>query len=237
MEVHMKEMWENAMLEAFHETSLRLGLVLPKLLALFTFLALGVVGGWLVKMLLMRVLLALRFDAFCERMGLMPALARAGVIQPASSLIGRLSFWTVFLMFTLMGLDALSLPATANLMGVLLGFVPNVLASAFLLLCGVLLGNFLAEAALIAAVNARIPEARFIANLVRWSLYLFTGAMVLTQLGIAKEIVVAAFCIIFGGIVLALAIAVGLGGRHIARNTLERRMRRRAEEEDEFTHI
>jgi len=230
-------MWEDAMLEAFHETSRRLGLFLPKLLALITFLVLGVVVGWLVKLLLMRVLSAVRFDAFCERMGLMPALARAGVVQPASLLIGRLSFWTVFLVFTLMGLDALSLPATANLMSLLLEFLPNLLASAFVLLCGVLLGNFLGEAALIAAVNSQIQEARLIAHFVRWGLYLFTGAMVLTQLGIAKEIVVAAFCIMFGGIVLALAIAVGLGGRNIARDKLERRMRRRQTEEDELTHI
>ena len=233
----MKEMWQDAMLEAFHETSRRLGLFLPKLLALMTFLALGVVAGWLVKMLLMRLLSALRFDAFCERMGLMPALARAGVVRPASSLIGRLSFWTVFLVFALMGIDALSLPATANLMSLVLGFLPNVLASALLLLFGVLLGNFLAEAALIAAVNAQVQEARFIAQFVRWGVYLFTGAMVLTQLGIATEIVVAAFCITFGGIVLALAIALGLGGRHIAREKLERRLRRRAAEEDELTHI
>ena len=233
----MKEMWQDAMLEAFFETSRRLGLFLPKLLALLTFLTVGLVAGRLVKMLLMRLLSALSFDAFCERMGLMPALARAGVVQPASLLIGRLSFWTVFLVFTLMGIDALSLPATANLMSVLLGFLPNVIASAFLLLFGVLLGNFLAEASLIAAVNAQIQEARFIAQLVRWGLYLFTGAMVLTQLGIAKEIVVAAFCIIFGGIVLALAIALGLGGRHIARQKLERRLRERPAEEDEWTHI
>ena len=86
----MKEMWEDAMLEAFHETSRRVGLFLPKLLALLTFLVLGLLAGRLVKMLMMRVLSALRFDAFCERMGLMPALARAGVVQPASSLIGRL---------------------------------------------------------------------------------------------------------------------------------------------------
>ena len=233
----MKEMWQDAMLEAFRETSRRLGLFLPKLLALLTFLVLGAVVGWLVKLLLVRLLSAVRFDAFCERLGLIPALARAGMVQPASALIGRLSFWAVFLVFTLMGIDALNLPATANLMTLLLGFLPNVLASAFVLLFGILLGNFLAEAALIAAVNAQIEEARLIAHVVRWGVWLFTGAMVLTELGIAKEIVVAAFCVIFGGIVLALAIAVGLGGRHIARQKLERRLRRRRTEEDELTHI
>jgi serine acetyltransferase len=74
------------------------------------------------------------------------------------------------------------------------------------------------------------------ANMVRWGIIIFTGAMVLTQLGIAKEIVVAAFSIIFGGIVLAMAIAVGLGGRTIAKEALERRLRRE-KAGDEFTHI
>jgi hypothetical protein len=100
-----------------------------------------------------------------------------------------------------------------------------------------LLSNFFAEAALIAAVNAQVQEARLIANLVRWGILLFTAAMVLTQLGIAKEIVIAAFTILFGGVVLALAIAVGLGGRNIARDALERRWRKPKDERDEMTHL
>ena len=108
-----------------------------------------------------------------------------------------------------------------------------------LILVGVLLGNFLAEATLIATVNAQIQEARFIAGLVRWGVFLFTAAMVLTQLGIAKEIVVAAFSIVFGGVIMALAIAVGLGGRNIARDALERRWRKgkEKEERDEMVHL
>jgi hypothetical protein len=38
-------MWQEAMLEAFRETTLRIAHFLPKLLALLTFLALGVVAG------------------------------------------------------------------------------------------------------------------------------------------------------------------------------------------------
>jgi hypothetical protein len=55
------------------------------------------------------------------------------------------------------------------------------------------MSNFFAEATLIATVNAQIQEARLIASLVRWGILLFTAAMVLSHLGIAKEIVVAAF--------------------------------------------
>jgi hypothetical protein len=237
MEVLMSEMWREAMAEAFRDTSMRLALLLPKLLALVTFLVLGVAAGWLVKFLLLRLLSAVRFDAFCERMGLWPALTRAGVPQRTSQVIGRLSFWMVFLLFALMGIDALGLPATANLMSLFLWFLPNVVAAAFLLLFGAMLANFMAEAALISAVNAQLREARIIANLVRWGIWLLTAAMVLTQLGIAKDIVVAAFSITFGGIVLALAISLGLGGRHIAREGLERRLRKKKTEEDELTHI
>jgi hypothetical protein len=61
--------------------------------------------------------------------------------------------------------------------------------------------------------------------------------MVLTQLGIAKEIVVAAFSIMFGGVMLALAIAVGLGGQIIAKDLLEERLRRKKVEKDKISHI
>jgi hypothetical protein len=61
-------------------------------------------------------------------------------------------------------------------------------------------------------------------------------AMVLTQLGIAKDIVVAAFSITFGGAILALAIALGLGGRSIAKDALERRLRRK-KTDDDMSHL
>jgi len=233
----MSILWQEAMLEAFRETTLRIAHVLPRLLALLTFLALGLAAGFLAKFLVLRVLRAFRFDALCERSGLGFSLAKAGTKQSVSNLVGRLSFWLVFLLFAFMGIDALDLTATANVMSAIIGFLPDMLAAALLLLSGVLLAKFIAEAALIATVNAQIQEARIIANFIRWGVLLLTASMVLTQLRIAKEIVLAAFSITFGGIVLALAIAVGLGGRNIAKDVLEQRFRRKKIEPDEISHI
>ena len=187
------------------------------------FLALGLLTAWFVRMLTLRVLRTFGFDSFCERLGIAQPLSQAGVRQPISSLSAGSLFWIVFLLFTFMGVDAMNLPATANLISQIVAFLPNVLAASLVLLVGVLCANFFAEPALIAAVNAQVEEARVVAGLVRWGLLLFTFAMVLTQLGIAKEIVVAAFSITFGGVVLALALAVGLGARHLMRGALERR--------------
>jgi hypothetical protein len=237
MEVFMSILWQEAMLEAFRETTLRIAHVLPKLLALLTFLALGLAAGWLVKFLFLRVLRAFRFDALCERFELGSLLAKTGTKQSPSHLIGRLSFWLVFLLFAFMGIEALDLTATANMMSVIIGFPPHMLTVVLLLFFGVLLANFIAEAALIGTVNAQIQEARLIANFIRWGVLSFTAVMVLTQLGIAKEIVVAAFSIMFGDIMLALAIAVGLGGQNIATDVLEQGLRRRKVEPDEMSHI
>jgi len=233
----MSNLWEQTMIEAFRETGREVALLLPKVFALLTFLVLGLAAAWIVRFLLLRILKPLRFDLLCERFGINQALVKAGVKQSASHMVARLSFWVVFLLFAFMGVDALALPATANLMSLVIGFLPHLLAAMVLLLVGLLSANFFAEAALIAAVNAQIQEARWIANLTRWGIMIFTVAMVLTQLGIAKEIVVAAFSITFGGVVLALALAVGLGGRNIAKDALERRWREKKVEEDELFHI
>ncbi|MDP2381484.1 MAG: hypothetical protein Q8N00_01635 [Nitrospirota bacterium] len=233
----MNDVWGEAMVEAFRDMMKRVALFLPKLLALFSFILLGIIVGWAIKAVLQRLLKAVQLDALSERWGIQAALTKAGFKQPLSQVVGRLAFWVVFVLFVFMGVDSLDLPATAGLMGQILGFVPSVVAAGLLLLVGVLMGNFFGEATLIATVNAQIQEARLIANFVRWGIFLFTAAMVLTHLGIAKEIVVAAFSILFGGVVLALAIAIGLGGRNIARDMLEQRWRKAKEERDEMSHL
>jgi hypothetical protein len=64
---------------------------------------------------------------------------------------------------------------------------------------------------------------------VRWLVFVLTAAMVLDHLAIGGEIVALAFGILFGGIVLALALAVGLGSRDLVSRSLEREANRPVE--------
>ena len=91
---------------------------------------------------------------------------------------------------------------------------------------------------LIAAVNAGVPEARLLARAAHWGVLLFAVATALTHLGIGKEMVLVAFGITFGGLIFALALAFGLGGRAIARELLMRRLRRESPPaEERLTHL
>ena len=90
-------------------------------------------------------------------------------------------------------------------------------------------------------MNAQIRSAKLLSIAVDLLIMIFTLSLALEQLGIGKTTIVATFSILFGGIVLGLAIAFGLGGRHLAQEFLERRLGRKAgketEEEERFLHL
>ena len=56
----------------------------------------------------------------------------------------------------------------------------------------------------------------------KYLVYVFTGAMVLDHIGIGGVIVELGFGILFGGMVLTLALAIGLGSRDIVARSIER---------------
>jgi len=102
---------------------------------------------------------------------------------------------------------------------------------------GYLIAVFLGQATLIAAVNAQINSARLVSRAVRWFIIILSLTMALYHLGIAEKVIVATFTITFGGIVLALAIAFGWGGRELAKDFLEKLSKQREKEGGEKDHI
>jgi hypothetical protein len=96
-----------------------------------------------------------------------------------------------------------------------IAYLPNVLVGLALLAVGNLLARFLARVALIGAVNLQMRSAQFISLAVKWLVLVVTTAMVLDHLHIGGDIVKLTFAILFGGVVLALVLVVGLGWRDL----------------------
>jgi hypothetical protein len=213
----------------------RLAAIGPALLVMLTLIALGLLVGGLFRVLVSRLLHTIGFDRHMERWGMASSLRGAGVLRSPSEVIGLLFFWTTFVIFASLGVDSLGFGGASV---VLLAFLPPLFAAVLILLVGWLVANFLSQGLLIAAVNAGLPEARLLARAVHWGVLLFAAATALTHLGIGKEMVLVAFGITFGGLVFALALAFGLGGRHVARELLERRLRREGPPAQErLTHL
>lgn len=234
----MQNPWGRGVWSALGELGDRLAIILPGLLIMLTLVALGTVLGWLAWTVIGRLAHALGLDSAMERWGAAGAIRRAGVLRTPSDVIGLVCFWGIFVLFASLGIDSLGLERTPGATALLVAFLPPLLAAVLILLVGWLLANFLSQGLLIAAVNAGVRQARLLARGAYWAVLLFAAATALTHLGIGKEMVVVTFAITFGGMVFALALAFGLGGRGAARDFIERKLRREGPPERErLTHL
>jgi Mechanosensitive ion channel, conserved TM helix len=235
----MTDFWRDLVLTAMHNMSVTLGTVLPSILAMLTLVALGALLGWIAGTLVSRLAHALDLDLRSRTWGITSALARAGIYRPPSQVLRLVAFWGLFVIFATMGIDALAIPGAPGATSMLMRFLPRLLSALLILVVGWLAANFLGQAMLITAVNAGILQARLLARTTRWVVLLFAVATALVEIGIGRDMVLIAFGVLFGGLVLALALAFGLGGRHLAREILERGRRREREpaQPDTITHL
>jgi hypothetical protein len=234
------EAWKMAISDSFNRFMNRIIIFLPNVLAVVTILIGGLLLAWIVKILLSFFLKAIHFDRVGERWGLRQLLAKGGVDASPSSLVSRFFFWLIVLITLILAINALELTATQMLVAQFFMYLPNLLAALLILIVGYLVASFLGQAVLIAAVNAQFESAKTLGKAVHWFITILILTMALYHIGVAEKVLIAAFSILLGGIVLTLAIAFGWGGREIARDFLEKWVQKKKEKEtgaDDAHHL
>lgn len=214
-----------------------LRLVIPRLLAMLSVVAVGWLIAALARAVTGRALGWLRVARLSERTGAAELLRKAE-LPPAERLAASAVFWLLFLGFLLAGVDALgfkTLQAMRSEIGLL---VPRLVGALAILVVGLVLANVVKRVVLLAAVNAGWPQARVAGGVVHFLTVAIVAAMVLDQLGLARPIVLTAFAIVVGAVMLALAIAVGVGSGPLLRRLLEERLAARSRpESDGSSHL
>jgi Mechanosensitive ion channel, conserved TM helix len=238
-EVTMKNFIDRLIGQPLQDFYLKLREFLPHLLSALAIFIIGLLLAWAVKAVIVRLFKLLRLDRLMARLGLAESLQKLGVKDAPTKFIGRVFYWLIVVIFFTIALTALKLPAVDALLERFLLYLPNVFIAALLLVLGLLIGNFLGRAALIASVNAGVKQSGLLSRAVKTTVVLFAFVMAMEQLGIGRQTVLAAFTIVFGGLVLALALAFGLAGKEIARSYLEETFKKKRTEEkgDEIKHL
>lgn len=199
--------------------------VLPGILAFIVALALFTVIGMGLSAILRRGLALISFD---ERINRTRGNAEWAPSSSPTALIARAAFWGCVLLGLIIGVSAFdaSYATDAALPVSLLPYLTHAVGAIFLFIAGTLVARFLARSVLIGAVNAQMQYARVLSLGVKWLVLVLTAAMVLDHLQVGGKIVELAFGILFGGIVLTLALAVGLGSRDLVSRSLESHVER-----------
>jgi hypothetical protein len=233
-------MWQqmnNALLDATQRIIAGIARFLPGLLAMLMAVIGATILAWILRWAVQRALRGMNFDAKLTDWGFSD-LADWSPQKSPTLLVGRAVAWIIIILGILVGLTALEANLTSRLALQAFEYIPNLAAALLILILGTLFARFVARGVLISAVNMQIQAARLLSIGVKWLVMVLTAAMALNQLRIGGEIVELAFAIILGGIVLALALAVGLGSKEMVSRSLEKQTQeKQAEEEETFHHL
>jgi hypothetical protein len=232
-------MWEQvhqALRESLHRAVFKLATLLPGVLALVFALVVSIVIGWLLVLVLRRFLIAIQFDTRVEKWGIANVSEWSSSNSP-TSLVTRTVFWASVVIGIFVGVAAFDAASNFGLAAYILAYLSKIIAAAVVLLVGIVIARFLSRSVLINGVNMNLQHARLLSLGVKWLVLVFTAAMVLDHLGIARSIVDIGFGILFGGIVLALTLAVGLGSRDLVSRSLEKEREKAAPDEDIVRHF
>jgi hypothetical protein len=234
-------MWDQvkqALVDSTARFLTRFANLLPGLAALIIALFLSAVLAWILAAIVRRVLAGLDFD---ERLGQwgFSSLAEWSPMNSPTRLISRSVAALVMISGFLIGIAAFDLDWTYLFVQKMFAYIPNVLAALLVLFVGNVLARFLARSVLIGAVNLNLQYARFLSIGVKWIVIVLAFAMALEHLRIAPGIVELAFGILFGGIVLTLALAIGLSSKDLIGKSLERDVKKASTEpvEDPLRHL
>jgi hypothetical protein len=212
-----------ALRESMHRALVKLASFLPGLLALLLAVVVFTLIGALLASLVRRILVAARFD---QRFAGNQA-ANVADWSPRHSptvLVARTIFWAFVLCGLLIGISAFdaSFAANSQFSGMLIPYLTHWASAILILLAGSVIARFLARSVLIGAVNLQLQYARFLSLGIKWLVIVLAAAMALDHIEIGGTIVDLAFGILFGGIVLTLSLAIGLGSRDLVSRSLER---------------
>ncbi len=227
----------DALLQSWRNFASAFVLFVPRLVAATIIFAGGFVVSLLVRRVIQRMLEWLGADRLSLRTGASEMLRKADM-PTAEALIGKVVFWLVWIGFIVSAVDTLQFEPFRGLVAQFFRFVPRFLAALLVLSLGFLTGNFLWRATLLASVNAGLPGARVLSGALRVLVIAIGVVMALEQLGLATAVVLTAFAITFGALMLGLAIAFGLGGRDAARQVIEQQLQARQDRDaDAAPHL
>jgi hypothetical protein len=212
------DMLVDATREFLHQTAI----FLPKLLLALVVVLLGWLIAKAVRFAVARALRAMNFGVLTERAGTDEFLRQAGMRGDTCSLFGLVAFWIVVLASLMIAFNFLELTYITDLVQRAELFTPKLLIAMLILIFGSYCARFVGQAVQNFCMQAQIPDADMLARIARYIIMTLVVMIALSHVEIGGDIVQRTFLIILAGLMLAFALAFGLGGKDWAASLLQR---------------
>lgn len=211
----------NIYLDPVRAILVQIGAFLPRLLVAVVV----VVAGWLLakvaRIAVTKALRAINFNVLTERSGLDGFLRRGGMAGDFTTIFGILVRWLVILAALLIAFNGLGLTYITDVLSRVVWFVPNIFVALLVLAFGAYFAHFVGDTVVAYCRSSKLQDATFLGKLAQYAIMVFVVLIALDQIQVGGDIVRESFLVILGGVVFALALAFGLGGKDWAAERIE----------------
>ena len=212
--------WTQALVAAMTTLWSKIAGFIPNLFVALILGLLGFVVAKLLDTLISKLLAKLGLDRLMAGTGLTKLMARVGIQVSVSTLIGKIIYWFVLLIFLVSAAESLGLQRVSATLDVLALYLPKVFGAALVLLAGVLLAQLVSSLVRGAAEGVGLDYAAGLGRVAQGLVIIISISVAIGQLEVKTDLLNNVIAIVLISVGLAVALALGLGSRDIASQIL-----------------
>ena len=212
--------WTQSLVAAMTALWTKVANFIPNLFGALVVVLLGFLVAKLLDTLLSKLLAKFGLDRLMAGTGLTKLLGRGGLRVPISTLIGKIVYWFVLLIFLVSAAESLGLQRVSATLDMLALYLPKVFGAALVLLVGVLLAQLVNGVVRGAAEGVGLDYAGGLGRVAQWLVIIISISVAISQLEVKTDLLNHVIVIALITVGLAAALAMGLGSREIASQIL-----------------
>ena len=212
--------WQTTVMEPVEQMWATVIGFMPTLISVIVILMVGWTLATIIQKIITRFLKLARLDTVSEKIGIANVLTKGDINYTLSEIIGVMVYWLLMLVVFLIAVNALQLTVAAELLHGVILYLPNVIASVFILVLGIFFASIVANAVRTTAATAGIQQARSLGQFTQVIIVVFTIMEALNQLKIDTTIIQLFVKATLAAVALGVGLAIGLGcqglaGKHV----------------------
>lgn len=193
----------------------------------------GFIISWFLKKLIARLLMLFRSDRWANEVGIVNFLEKGGVKTLPSLILSKIVYWIFIVAFFSFGLNFIGISQFSEYASRVASALPHIVVSLVIIVMGIIFSNFISRVINMTCENANLKYGDFIAKGVRIFLTIITFGIVFEYIGVGNTIITISFLIIFGGIIMALSLALGIGLSNVVGDLIRERLKTKIEKKKE----
>lgn len=192
----------------------------PRLLAAILVLFLGILLAKIIKKAVFKTLETFHISKIVDKTPLELFFSDAGFGAKLEELVSAIVYWAVVFLVFYTAVSILGLTPLTMVMDGILAYIPHIVSAFLIFFFGVLMAGIVESMIKGSLRTLDVSTVRLIAKLASYVVVSVGSVAAIAELGIASQFLT----ILFGGVVFALALgmglAIGLGGQDTVRNVL-----------------